>query len=603
MTQRHMPREFYLKRAVECFENMGDLRAAAAVLARFGSVTASADAARRYVALGDLPAAGEAYLAAEQIHAALDCFTRARLPERVLACLQMLDDPAAAGALLLELGRPAEALPLLERARAAAARPADQAMVHLQLGQALGLKGGEAHYRAGLAQLDTLPETAASAEAWVALGTWGAAVGRQDRMQEGYAQALRLLDSPPHLARWREVATRYKAAAQAIDNRRLVHILAADLAERAETLPPATPPPDPAQVLLDTGQWESALTALEPRARSGDETAKLFLAVMIEDRALVRHRASIANTLSAIGYRLSAIACPLPLRLKAAALLGEVGDPRLLNPQTGDAPLGGYWCPIDAGPFWFGDDRQAAALRQVSLPYTYRVGRYVVTNAEYRRFIEAGGYQQQQWWTENGWAYLQPGSQRRFESNETRILQPRLWDNASYNQPTQPVVGISWYEAAAYCLWLTATGQTAGWLSIRDMIRLPTSLEWERAARGIDQQRYPWGNDAPDDERANYTETGIGRPTPVGCFPAGAADCGALDMAGNVLEWLATPNAAPGQVKAEKDFTQSTYILLSLGWYNSNIEQLCCGSRSGNYPSYWFSGRSFRVIWSRALTE
>ena len=591
MTQRHMPREFYLKRAVECFENMGDLRAAAAVLARFGSVTASADAARRYVALGDLPAAGEAYLAAEQIHAALDCFTRARLPERVLACLQMLDDPAAAGALLLELGRPAEALPLLERARAAAARPADQAMVHLQLGQALGLKGGEAHYRAGLAQLDTLPETAASAEAWVALGTWGAAVGRQDRMQEGYAQALRLLDSPPHLARWREVATRYKAAAQAIDNRRLVHILAADLAERAETLPPATPPPDPAQVLLDTGQWESALTALEPRARSGDETAKLFLAVMIEDRALVRHRASIANTLSAIGYRLSAIACPLPLRLKTAALLGEVGDPRLLNPQTGDAPLGGYWCPIDAGPFWFGDDRQAAALRQVSLPYTYRVGRYVVTNAEYRRFIEAGGYQQQQWWTENGWEWK--GSR----------TQPYYWESASYNQPTQPIVGISWYEAAAYCLWLTATGRAARWLPASDMIRLPTSLEWERAARGTDQQRYPWGDDVPDTERANYTDTGIGRPTPVGCFPAGAADCGALDMAGNVMEWMSTPNAAPGQVKPEEDFTQSTGILLSYSGFADASEYLCCGSRFGDIPYGGYFYWSFRVFWSRALTE
>ncbi len=595
-----MPREFYLKRAVECFENMGDLRAAAAVLARFGSVTASADAARRYVALGDLPAAGEAYLAAEQIHAALDCFTRARLPERVLACLQMLDDPAAAGALLLELGRPAEALPLLERARAAAARPADQAMVHLQLGQALGLKGGEAHYRAGLAQLDTLPETAASAEAWVALGTWGAAVGRQDRMQEGYAQALRLLDSPPHLARWREVATRYKAAAQAIDNRRLVHILAADLAERAETLPPATPPPDPAQVLLDTGQWESALTALEPRARSGDETAKLFLAVMIEDRALVRHRASIANTLSAIGYRLSAIACPLPLRLKAAALLGEVGDPRLLNPQTGDAPLGGYWCPIDAGPFWYGAYMQADAqeranvtLRHVPQPSPYRVGRYVVTNAEYRRFIEAGGYQQQQWWTENGWNYAQRQS----------WTQPRYWDDATYNQPTQPIVGISWYEAAAYCAWLTSQGRSAGWLPTGDAIRLPTSLEWERAARGIDQRRYPWGDDAPDAERANYQDTGIGRPTPVGCFPAGAADCGALDMAGNVMEWMSTPVDERDRVEPRKDFTLSERVLLSWSAYHNQSEQLCCGSRYWNDPGYRFNFWSFRVIWSRALTE
>ena len=362
---------------------------------------------------------------------------------------------------------------------------------------------------------------------------------------------------------------------------------------------PAEPPPDPAQHLLDSGQWEAALAALEPRARAGDETAKLLLAVMIEDGAFVRHRPSIADTLSAIGYRLSAMACPLPLRLKTAALLGEVGDPRLLNPQTGDAPLGGYWCPIDAGPFWCGDDRQGA-VRQVTLPYAYRVGRYPVTNAEYRCFIEAGGYQQQQWWTENGWAYLQPGSQRWGEPNETRITLPRLWENASYNQP---VVGVSWYEAAAYCAWLTVQGQTAGWLAGTDVIRLPTWLEWERAARGIDQRRYPWGNEPPDAERANYKDTGIGRPTPVGCFPAGAATCGALDLAGNVMEWSATPGDEPELVEARKDFTPNDRILMKYSDYTEKVENLCCGARDWYIPYIWNDFGSFRCFSSRALLE
>ncbi len=590
MTQRHMPREFYLKRAVECYDHMGDQRAAADVLARFGSPAASADAAQRYVAMGDLPAAGEAYLAADQPRAALDCFQRARLPERALACLHVLDDPAAAGALLLELERLAEAAPLLERALAAATRPTDHVMLRFQLAQALGLNHGESHYREALAQVSHLPATDASAEAWVALGAWGAAVGRQDRMQEGYAQALRLLDHPHYLPRWRAVATRYQTAAQAIGNRRLVQILTTELADRVEPPPPTEPPPDPAQLLLDSGQWEAALAELEPRARAEDETAKLLLAVMIEDGALVRHRPSIADTLSAIGYRLSAMACPLPLRLNAAALLGEVGDPRLLNVQTGDAPLGGYWCPIDAGPFWFGDDRQGA-LRQVTLPYAYRVGRYPVTNTEYRRFIEAGGYQQQQWWTENGW------------QDKGSRTQPSYWDNAERNQPTQPVVGVSWYEAVAYCAWLTAQGQTAGWLANGDAIRLPTSLEWERAARGIDQRRYPWGNEPPDAERANYNDTGIGRPTPVGCFPAGAATCGALDLAGNVWEWTSTPYQEPELVEARKDFTQNTYVLLSYSYYNAELANLCCGARNGIYPVYRYNVRSFRCFSSRALLE
>ena len=597
MPPLHLPREYYLQRAVTCYERAGDLRSAADVLAGFGSLTASADAARRYVALGDLPAAGEAYLAAEQPRAALDCFTQARLPERALVCLQQLDDPAGAGALLLELGRLAEAAPLLERALAAAERPEAQARLRLQVAQALGVAAGEAHYRAALAQMPQLPTTVASAEAWVALGAWGAAVGRQDRMQEGHAHALRLLEAAGQWPRWREVATRYRAAAQVIGNRRLVQILTAELAEHAEEAQPTAPPPDPAQRLLDTGQWEEALTALAPRARSGDEAAKALVATLVEGDRLPSPREG--EGLGVRGSREKAIP-PLALRLRAAALLGEVGDPRLLDPQRGDAPLGGYWCPVDAGPFWFGDDRQGA-LRQVTMRYAYRIARYPVTNAEYRRFIDAGGYQDPQWWTENGWAYLQPGSQRWGESNETRITLPRFWDNVERNQPTQPVVGVSWYEASAYCVWLTATGRAAGWLPVGDEIRLPTSLEWERAARGIDQRRYPWGDEPPNAERANYQATEIGRATPVGCFPAGAASCGALDVAGNVYEWLSTPHAEPERSEARKDFTPNEGVLMKNSAWAATIENMCCGARFRYNPNYRSNFNAFRSVWSRAL--
>ncbi|MEI7769258.1 MAG: hypothetical protein WCI67_04670 [Chloroflexales bacterium] len=238
-----MPHTYYLQRAVECYEHMGDLRAAATVLSRFGSLATSADAARRYLFLGDLPAAGEAFLAANQPQAALDCFTHARMPERAMVCLRLLHDDAGLAALLLGLGRNAEAVPLLEQALAAAALPAAQATLRLKLAQAEGLEQGQAHYRAGLAQLDTLPPTPASAEAWAALGAWGAAVGRQDRMQEGYGQALRLLEDAGQLARWREVAMRYKEAALAIDNRWLAQVLAADLADQAEAPEEADMPP------------------------------------------------------------------------------------------------------------------------------------------------------------------------------------------------------------------------------------------------------------------------------------------------------------------------------------------------------------------------
>jgi len=229
----------------------------------------------------------------------------------------------------------------------------------------------------------------------------------------------------------------------------------------------------------------------------------------------------------------------------------------------------------------------------MTLPYPYRIGRYPVTNAEYGRFIDARGYQERRWWTDNGWAYSQRQS----------WTEPRLWNNAERNQPTQPVVGVTWWECAAYCAWLTAQGQAVGWLATSDAIRLPTSLEWERAARGTDQRRYPWGDEPPDAERANYDATGVGQPTVVGCFPTGAAACGALDLAGNVMEWMSTPVTARDQVEPQKDFTTIERVLQSWSAYYNQSEQLSCGARSRSDPDFRYSYRAFRVVWSRALAE
>ena len=152
----------------------------------------------------------------------------------------------------------------------------------------------------------------------------------------------------------------------------------------------------------------------------------------------------------------------------------------------------------------------------------FRIGRYPVTNAQYARFIEERGYENQAYWTEAGWAW------REGED----IAQPRYWEDTRWNQPNHPVVGVSWYEALAYCRWLSeAAGQE---------FRLPSEAEWEKAARGEHGREWPWGNEF-DSEKANTNEGGPGRTTPVGQYsPAGESPYGASDMAGNVWEWCGT---------------------------------------------------------------
>jgi len=112
---------------------------------------------------------------------------------------------------------------------------------------------------------------------------------------------------------------------------------------------------------------------------------------------------------------------------------------------------------------------------------------------------------------------------------------------------SHPVVVVSWYDARAYCSWLTKKltegdstppelqkrlrAQSRPW-----RVALPTEAEWEKAARSDDGRTYPWGFDV-DPDKANYDEAEVGRTSPVGCFPAGASPYGVQDMAGNVWEW------------------------------------------------------------------
>jgi formylglycine-generating enzyme required for sulfatase activity len=169
---------------------------------------------------------------------------------------------------------------------------------------------------------------------------------------------------------------------------------------------------------------------------------------------------------------------------------------------------------VPPGPFVMGGE-YGFPVQIARLEEGFFINRYPVTNAEYRRFVEAGGYGKREYWSDEGW-------QRKQREKWT---EPRYWDHTKWNQPDQPVVGVSWYEAEAYARW--AGG------------RLPTEVEWEKAARGVDGRQYPWG-DGFDPSKCNTRESGIGKTTPVGEYSAkGDSPYGAADMAGNVWEWCA----------------------------------------------------------------
>jgi formylglycine-generating enzyme required for sulfatase activity len=120
--------------------------------------------------------------------------------------------------------------------------------------------------------------------------------------------------------------------------------------------------------------------------------------------------------------------------------------------------------------------------------------RFEVTNAQYDAFCKATGHRRS-----------------------------AFAGNSKFGQPKQPVVGVTWDDAVAYCKWAGA--------------RLPTEAEWEYAARGTDGRPYPWGATRPSAKHARYDETD--GPLPVGSCPEGASPFGCQDMAGNAWEWVA----------------------------------------------------------------
>lgn len=162
-------------------------------------------------------------------------------------------------------------------------------------------------------------------------------------------------------------------------------------------------------------------------------------------------------------------------------------------------------------PQWAARELPAEMPRhEVRISKGFWIDRHETTNREYRAFVEDGGYKTKQYWSQQGWEWLQG---QKMESLPVKYVEKE--------EPDHPRVCVTWFEAEAYAHWRGG--------------RLPYEAEWEYAARGPKSLIYPWGNNF-DPSKANVVESeGL---TAVGSYPDGASWVGTLDMAGNAMEWV-----------------------------------------------------------------
>ncbi len=278
-------------------------------------------------------------------------------------------------------------------------------------------------------------------------------------------------------------------------------------------------------------------------------------------------------------------------RVAAGNALARLGDPRFCPdrwflPDEDNNDLLGF-IKIPAGEFLMGDDedKDAQPQRPVRLE-RYFIARYPVTMDQFRCFVTAAEHT--------------PDNPRSLEG-----------------VANHPVKYVSWYDAIAYCQWLDQELRRSpdppaplakllkkGW-----QVRLPSEAEWEKAARGEDGRTYPWGDEEPDGERANYDKTGINNTSAVGCFPSGASSYGLQDCAGNIFEWTCSLwgeewdppefiypydplDGTREDVNAERKVLR---VLRGWGYWSSAVD-LCCARRLRHYPDYWYYLRGFRIV-------
>jgi formylglycine-generating enzyme required for sulfatase activity/predicted MPP superfamily phosphohydrolase len=409
---------------------------------------------------------------------------------------------------------------------------------------------------------------------------------------------------------WREVVLWAAAVMARLNN--MPHIAVDAVAELC-------PQDVPLEASVSDIEWRAASLAGEAVLEIGLETVKAR-----ERHAVILER--VNRWLTALIER--GAMNPVD-RAAAGRVLARLGDRR---PGVGLTPLGEkrdtalpdiVWCEIPAGPFVMGSNKKSdedayddenPRHEEKSVTNPYFIARYPVTNMQFDAFVRAGGYRERRYWIEAEAAGVwHEGVVKGYVDDVPRGRPFEFGER--FNLQNHPVVGVTWYEALAFCRWLTEQIRTSGhsmhvW---RDgmpetldeppedfVVRLPTEAEWEKAARGPDGSKYPW-NDEFGADRCNSNESGMSGTSAVGIFPRGRSPYGALDLAGNVLEWCGTKwvdnyKKYARVVSDRESLEGEDPRVLRGGSWGSNRTGVRCAFRDWLYPGYRLMYYGFRVV-------
>lgn len=265
---------------------------------------------------------------------------------------------------------------------------------------------------------------------------------------------------------------------------------------------------------------------------------------------------------------------PLHSRAKAGGVLSRLGDPRDLQALA----------LIPAGTFWVGSNTHpnSQPTHKVSLE-AFQISIYPVINKHYLEFTRA--------------------TNRPWHSPVAEVSEKQ----------NHPATDLTWYDANAYCVWLTDFWRQSGKISQHERVRLPTEAEWERAARGdltensSSEPTYPWGG-AWYHDAANSEEAGLNRPCTVGLFPDHRSQYGCHDMVGQVWEWcstlwgedMSTPSFRYPYMKGDgreaREAPLAMRRVLRGGCFSSGALKASCTYRGSLEPGGYWRGNGFRIV-------